>query len=248
MELRLDFVLRPGSNERALREALRCEPTLLANRVTPDITRTDGAHLGFGSEAASLATVVLNLAATVAPMVLALAIYDVLKNQVERLFVKGRRIAPTPAAIADALASPGAWLLDAFIAFGRVHRSNARELRALLQGGGLSAFIDEDLSVGREWARELPRLLAGARIVVYLLGSDLQGLSYLKSEIALGVKTRESHNNLLLPFVACAENEPMPALPYGLDIIQAARWIPGRESDVATLVVEAAKNGCTHGT
>ncbi len=237
MKLRVELVLKPGSDVSVLKEALASEPRFLAHEVVPDLERTDGQHLGFGADAPSLVSLALETAAMVAPMIVALGVYDVLKNSIARVLVRNRAIAPTPISIADALAPEGAWLLDVFIAFGRTHRSNARDLRVLLQREGLSAFIDEDLVVGSEWALELPRLLAGAQIVVYLLGSDLDGLSYLKSEIAAGVKARETRNNKLLPFVISAPDEPLPMLPYGLDIIQASRWGPGREAEVAEIVL-----------
>jgi hypothetical protein len=232
----VDIPLDPDASVEDLMEALREDPRVASTGAHVAITATRDGHKAFSGDVPNVITFAIAATAQVPATVLALWIYDCLKRHAQG--IRSGNVATTFSRSNIEQALGAAPPIDLFVAFGRPVREQARIVREEVSRLGWWTFMDEDLSVGSEWADELPRALGRARTIAYLLSPDLTILSYLKSVVSLGIKAREKSGTHLFPFVVRGTDGKLPALPYGLDIIQAATWDPCRPLETVKVLHE----------
>ena len=229
----IDIPLDCDASVEDLMGALRDDPRAAGAHVAISATR-DG-HKAFSGEIPNIITIAIATAAVQVPATaLALWIYDCLKRHAQG--IRLRNMATTFSRRNLELAFGAALPIDLFVAFGRPVRNQARTIRDQVGRHGWWAFMDEDLPVGSVHAVELPQAISRARAIAYLLPTDLANLSYLMSEIYLGIKAREEFGTYLFPFVIPFGGGRLPDLPYGLNVFQAVAWDPDHPLDTAELL------------
>ena len=107
----------------------------------------------------------------------------------------------------------------------------AHELVAGLSGAGHAVFIDQRLSVGQTWAREIEAHVRDSQFLIVLLTAESSRSEMVRGEIELARHHAATHATPQILPVRLQFDGPLPyPLNAYLDAIQYARWNSPQET------------------